>query len=493
MGPRRTEALVKNGSDVKAMPTGPASNSNPDPSTAIVGGRVVTESAVFDATILIDDHGKISGLVAPEVPVAAENTLEASELLIFPGGVDTHSHLNDPGLTASEDFLTGTSGAAAGGYTTVLEMPQTLPLVDSVETFTHKLETVAPKAVVDFGLYGALVPATCRDPAAIQEIAETGAIGLKAFICNTPEMPTVTESQLAMGMSNASRFGLPVAVHCESQAVIDFQTQRLQEDEAQDVHTVADAHPLEAEQEAVRAVLTVAEMSGGSLHLVHMSDPATVELATMAKLSGVDVSVETCPHYLTLTREDLKRVTVWGVCFPPLRTPAAVEGMWRALQLGLIDTLGSDHCAYTMDQKVTGDPWQVAPGINGIQLSLPVLIHGALQRRVPLNMVAKAFSASPARRFSLFPKKGDIRPGADADLVFVDPNGSITARAKDLFTRCPGTAYEGMTFGARVKRTMVRGATVYVDEGKPTIVADPGYGVFLHGESARARQREETT
>lgn len=458
---------------------------------AVVGGRIVTESAVFDATILIHD-GKIAGLMDPASPVSAQSVLDASGLLIFPGGVDTHSHLNDPGLTESEDFLTGTSGAAAGGYTTVLEMPQTIPLVDSVETFIQKLEAVSPKAVVDFGLYCALVPANCADAGALREIAEAGAIALKAFVCSTPEMPTVTESQLARGLSNASRFGLPVAVHCESQAVIDFERDRLQPAPSQDVNAVADSHPVEAEQEAVRSALAVARMSGGALHLVHMSDPSTVELATRAKLDRVDVSVETCPHYLTLTKDDLERAGGWGICFPPLRTAAAVEGLWRALRLGFIDSVGSDHCAYTLAQKVTADPWQVLPGINGIQLALPVLVHGALQRGVPLTWVAKVFSASPARRFSLYPQKGVVVPGADADLVFVDVGSSITARATELFTRCPGTVYEGMTFGARIRRTMVRGSTVYVDDGEPAIVAQPGSGRFLHGERARAKARSST-
>jgi allantoinase len=453
---------------------------------AVVGGSIVTESAVFDASVLIDESGTITGLVAPGVPVSADTTLDASGLLVFPGGVDTHTHLNDPGLTASEDFLTGTSGAAAGGTTTVLEMPQTLPLVDSVETLVHKLQTVGPKAVVDFGLYAALVPGNADDPGTLHKIAEAGAIALKSFVCDTPEMPTVTESQLARGMSNARRFGLPVAVHCESQAVIDVQTARIHREGAPDVYTLAETHPLEAERDSVRAVLAVAELSGGALHLVHMSDPSTVELASVAKLRGVDVSVETCPHYLTLTREDLKRIEGWGLCYPPLRTAEAVEGLWRAVELGFIDNIASDHCAYTLDQKATLDPWHVLPGITGIQHSLPVLIHGAMLRGVPLTAVARAFSTGPARRFSVHPRKGDIRPGADADLVFVDVESSVTARAEDLYTRCPGTAYEGMTFGARVRRTLVRGATVYLDDGEPTIVAEPGSGVFLHGEDMRS-------
>jgi allantoinase len=448
--------------------------------TAVIGGRVVTVLGIIAATILIDESGRIGGVVAPDIRVQAATTIDATGLLIFPGGVDAHTHFNDPGLTASEDFWTGTAGAAAGGYTTVLEMPQTIPLVDSAETFEHKLATVAPKAVVDFGLHCALVPANAEDPAALEAIAKAGAIGLKAFACDSPEMPTVNASQLAAGMRNARPHGLPVAVHCESQSVIDDRAERTSRNAATDCYATVGTHPLESELESVRDVLSVAEISGGKLHLVHLSDPSTVQLATDAKFSGADVSVETCPHYLTFTREDLRRVDGWGVCFPPFRTSVAVEGLWRALRTGAIDNVASDHCAYTIEQKVSDDPWKVLPGINGVQLALPVLIHGARQRSVPLPAVVRAFSAGPARRFGLWPRKGDIRTGADADLVFVDPSSSITARAGELFTRCPGTAYEGMTFGARVRRTMVRGTTVYLDEGEPTIVVKPGFGRFLH-------------
>jgi len=453
--------------------------------TAIAGGRLVTESAVFDATILVDDAGSVSGLVAPSGSVEAEETIDASGLLIFAGGVDSHTHFNDPGLTASEDFSTGTAGAAAGGYTTVLEMPQTQPLVDSVETFRHKLETVAPKAVVDFGLYGALVPGNAGDLDALRATADAGAIALKGFVCDTPEMPTLTEADLGTGFRNAREVELPVAVHCESQPVMDRATEELRRTGAPDAYAVAGSHPLEAEQEAVRMALAVAGENRGALHLVHMSDPSTVQLATQAKLAGVDVSVETCPHYLSLTRDVLRETGGWGLCFPPLRTSEAVDGLWSALAAGLIDNVGSDHCAYTLDQKVTHDPWEILPGINGVQVSLPVLVHEAMRRGVPLPAVARAFSAGPARRFSLAPRKGTIAPGSDADLVFVDPESSFTVRAAELFTRCPGTVYDGMTFDARVRRTMVRGRTVYLDDGAPTIAVDPGFGRFLEGNVMR--------
>jgi allantoinase len=453
---------------------------------AIMGGRIVTASAIFEATVTIDSTtGQIRSLDRDGKGVDADEVIDASGLLIMPGGIDTHSHLNDPGLTESEDFQTGTSAAAAGGYTTVLEMPQTQPLVDSVDTFIDKRQTVSPKAIVDFGLYSALVPDNCGDVEALDAIAQVGAIAMKGFICDTPEMTPLNESQLTQGMRNAIGTGLPIAVHCEFQPVIDRETARLRQEGAADAFDIAGCHPIEAEEESVRVALAAARASGGKLHLVHMSDPRTVRLATEARAAGVDVSIETCPHYLALTIDELHEVGGWGLCFPPLRSAASVEGLWRAVENGAIDAIGSDHCAYTLDQKVTSDPWDILPGINGMQMALPVLVDGALSRGVSLTAVARAFSTNPADRYGLGRVKGDIRVGADADLVFVDPEATMTVHADELFTRCPGTIYDGKTFKGRVRRTMVRGTTVYVDEGTPDVVVDPGFGRFLHGKVVR--------
>jgi allantoinase len=210
-----------------------------------------------------------------------------------------------------------------------------------------------------------------------------------------------------------------------------------------------------------------------------MSDPGTVAMIVAGRRNGLDVSIETCPHYLVLSREDLERIGVWGVCQPPLNRREAVEGMWQVLLAGHIDTIASDHCAYTWEEKNPADVWDIAPGINGIQLTLPVLVHEARRRGVPLDLVARLFSTNPARRFSLYPRKGAILPGSDADLAFVDPESSQTVEAAGLYTRCPGSAYDGMSLQARVVRTMVRGTTVYSDDGRPRIEVDPGYGRFL--------------
>ncbi|MBF4768779.1 allantoinase AllB [Nocardioides agariphilus] len=451
---------------------------------AVVGGTVVTENALFAATILVDESGRIASIQEPGARVDAESVIDASGLHVFPGGVDTHVHLNDPGLTASEDFYSGTSGAAAGGMTTVLEMPQTQPLVDSLELVLDKRDIVAPKAVVDFGLYCALVPALAQDPTALRAIVEAGAVGFKGFVCNTPEMPHLNEQQLMRGMSHLAGLGVPLAVHCESQALIDLNATRLPVgDLERSVYEAAEVRR-GAETAAVRMVLDLAKATGATIHLVHMSDPRSVEQISAAKRAGVKVFAETCPHYLILADEDLHTVSEWGVCNPPLTSQSAIEELWQLLEHGELDNVASDHCAYTYEEKKPGNPWDVAPGINTIQLMFPLMVASARERGLPLSLVARLLSSNPARQFGLYPRKGAIVPGADADLVVIDTQGSIQVDAQQLFTRCPGTAYDGRRIDARVRRTIVRGQVVYADDGEPRILAQPGYGELVTPQTA---------
>ena len=446
---------------------------------AVRGGTIVTEDACFAATILVDAAGKISSLQAPDTAFHAEAVIDATGRYVFPGGVDTHVHFNDPGLTLSEDFLSGTSGAAAGGMTTVLEMPQTVPLVESLDTFNTKRHTVAPKAVVDFSLYCALVPALCDDPASLEAIVEAGAVGFKAFVCDTPEMPHLNEQQLMRGMNHLQRLGVPLAVHCESQALIDLNATRLPlRNQDQSIYDTSKLRR-GAETAAVRMVLDLARATGATVHLVHISEPMSIEEINTAKRSGVRVFAETCPHYLILNEEDLRAVSEWGVCNPPLNARGAVEELWLALTRGEIDNVASDHCAYTHAEKVPDNPWKAAPGINTIQLMFPLMIDRALRREIPLSLIARLLSSSPARQFGLYPTKGAILPGSDADLVVVDTQDSIRVEADRLYSRCPGTAYQGREIGARVRQTIVRGTVVYDDEKEPQIVVSPGHGKYL--------------
>ncbi|HJW75147.1 MAG TPA: allantoinase AllB [Thermoleophilia bacterium] len=451
--------------------------------TAICGGQVVFEDGVGPATILIGEDGTIDAVSAVDEAPETDDVIDASGLHVFPGAVDPHTHLNDPGSTASEDFFSGTCGAAAGGVTTVVEMPQTVPIVIDRERFLEKQAIARQKAVVDFALWGALTADNVREGGSphLRDLAAEGAIAFKAFTSESPEQPRIADRLLAEAMREVTALGLLVGVHCEDQPLIDFYTATLLAEGRNDALVNPDSRPAVVEIEAVRRVLLLGELVGARLHLAHVSHPASFDLVREAKAQGADVTAETCAHYLKLTRDDVERVGSYAMCNPPLRDAGAREGLWSRLAGGYIDCIGSDHCAYTEEEKANPDFWQMPAGISGLQVMFPLVVGEAAEHGVGLPLLASAFSGNPARRFGLYPKKGAIRPGSDADLVFVDLDAPWQVRGAELFSKAPGTAYEGSIVKARVRRTLVRGRSVFVDpDGSGgRILVDPGFGAFL--------------
>jgi len=449
--------------------------------TSIVGATVIFDEGVHPATVVIAEDGTIEAVTRPGSVADGTETIDASGLHLFPGAVDPHTHLNDPGYTESEDFFTGTCGAAGGGVTTVIEMPQSIPIVINRERFLQKREIAEGKAIVDFALWGALTAENVGDGGhALRELADLGAIAFKAFTSESPEQPRLPDALLAEAMGLATELGLLVGVHCEDQPLIDYFTAKLKGEGRNDALVNADSRPPIVEIEAARRVILLAELVGARVHLAHVSHPETFRLVTEAKERGVDVTAETCAHFLSLSRDDVARVDSYGMCNPPLRDPEACEELWNFLAGGLIDCIGSDHCACTEEEKANPDYWQMPAGISGMQVMFPLIVGAAAGRGTDLSLIARMFSSAPARRFGLSSRKGSIRPGADADVVLVDMESSWQVRGADFFSKAPGTAYEGSTVRARVMRTLVRGRTVYRDEGAGgEILVEPGFGEFV--------------
>ena len=449
-------------------------------SIEVRGGHVVLESGVVRASIVIADDGLIEAVVSPEHQADASEVVDASGLYVFPGVIDPHSHLNDPGMTDSEDFYTGTCAAAAGGVTTVIEMPQTDPLVTNARRFSEKLAIARSKAVVDFALWGALTAENVSADGSpdLREMAEAGAVGFKGFTSDSVEQPRIPDELLAAGMREATSLGLPVAVHCEDETVVRHYVARLKREGRNDALINPDSRPLAAEVEAVRHVIALGDLTCVQLHVVHASHPRVFEIVRDAQWRGTRVTTETCPHYLALTRNDVARVGSLAMCNPPLRDAEAREGLWALLERGLVSIVASDHSPYTEEEKSNPDFWDIPAGINGMQVMVPFIIGEAVRRNVDLRLLATALSGTAARTFGLYPRKGVISPGSDADLVLVDIDSPWAVKGSNLFTKAPGTPYEGITLGARVRRTLVRGHTVYMDDSSLNgrILVSPGCG-----------------
>jgi allantoinase len=397
------------------------------------------------------EGGKIVA-IGPDLPGAAKE-IDARGLHVFPGLIDVHLHFNEPGRTEWEGAATGSRALAAGGGTLFFDMPlNSTPCTVNAEAFDRKRAALAESSITDFALWGGLIPGNVPEMA---ELADRGVVGFKAFLCDSglPEFPRADDQTLLDGLREAARLGLPVAVHAESQ--------ELTQGDRGNVKAFLASRPVLAELEAIQRATLLAGEAGAKLHIVHVSSGRAVALAAEARAQGVDVSIETCPHYLFFTEDDVERLGAVAKCAPPLRDAVEQDALWTQVLAGSVDIVASDHSPAPPSMK-SGDFAQAWGGIAGVQSTLPVLLdRGYHCRKLPLERIAALLSGEPARRFRIS-GKGSIAVGMDADLALVDVFGSVKLRPEHLMQRHPLTnPYLGSAFRGGVVRTIRRGETIF--------------------------------
>ena len=429
----------------------------------IRGGTVVTPEGTRQADITIE-NGVITA-VGDNVggggnPAAKE--IDARGLAVLPGVIDVHLHFNEPGRTEWEGAATGSRAFAAGGGTLYFDMPlNSTPCTLTARDVELKRQALEAASLTDFGLWGGLVPASIS---AMPEMAAAGVVGFKAFMSNSglPEFPRADDATLLEGMREAAQLKLPVAVHAESEELTAMLARRMTGRGARDFIR---SRPVVAELDAIQRALLFAEETGAALHIVHVSSGRGVAMAAAARARGVDVSIETCAHYLFFTEDDLERLGAVAKCAPPLRTAQEQERLWTELLRGHVDIVASDHSPAEPRLK-EGDFVSAWGGIAGVQSTLAVLLdRGHHQRRLPLERLVSLVAAEPARRFRIA-GKGSLAPGFDADLTLVDLAESFTLEADHLHQRHKTSPYVGRTFRGTVRRTIRRGETIFLD-GRP--------------------------
>ena len=426
------------------------------------GGTVVTDIDSRLADIGIQ-QGQIVA-IGRDLASSARETIDAAGLHIFPGLIDSHVHFNEPGRTQWEGIETGSRALAAGGGTMFFDMPLNShpPTIDAA-AFDNKLAAAQANSLVDFALWGGLIPGNLDK---LEELSERGVIGFKAFMSNSgiDDFPRSDDATLRAGMKRAAKLGKIVAVHAESEAITsELAAQKLAADKYS-VRDYLDSRPIHAELDAIERALQMAGETGCALHIVHVSCGAGVALIASAKKMGVDVSCETCPHYLVLTEEDILSIGALAKCAPPLRAQSAQDGLWQFLQAEQITTIGSDHSPSPVEMKSDRNFFKIWGGISSVQHTLPLLItEGHINRRVAVSLLARLFSASVRDRFDLPPAKGRIAIAADADLALVDLKQSFVVRAEDLLYRHRHSPYFGRKLTGKVVRTILRGQTVFKD------------------------------
>jgi allantoinase len=427
----------------------------------IRGGTVLTDTGMGQADVGVE-HGKIVDIGA-KIAGTARETIDATGLHILPGVIDAHVHFNEPGRTDWEGIETGSRAIAAGGGTLFFDMPLNAhpPTVDA-PSFREKEAAARQKSVVDFALWGGLVP---QNLDRLEELARCGVIGFKAFMCNSgiDDFDGVSDAVLREGMKRAAALKLPVAVHAESDSLTSRLTQEARAAGRTGIRDFLASRPVQAELEAIQRAIDLASETKCSLHIVHVSCATGVRLIADARKSGVDVTCETCPHYLALTDADLERIGPVAKCAPPLRAAEEQEALWRELLAGNILTVGSDHSPSPPAMKESADFFRVWGGISGAQHLLPLLLTvGHFERKADLKLLLSFFSTNVAQRFRL-PRKGHIATGFDADLALVNLAENFEVRREDLHYRHRQSPYVGWHLHGAVKKTLVRGRTIFQD------------------------------
>lgn len=424
-------------------------------------GTLVTTEGVVPGDIALAE-GRIVAL-GPALEGTAREGLDASSLHVFPGVIDAHLHFNEPGRAEWEGFATGTRALAAGGTTLYFDMPLNAspPTVDAA-AFDAKLAAARASSLVDFGLWGGIVPGNLEH---LDELAARGVVGFKAFMSNSgiEDFPACDDLTLYEGMARAARLRRIVAVHAESEALTGALAARARAEGRIGVRDFLDSRPVVAELEAISRAILFAHETGCALHIVHVSSGRGVALVAEARARGVDVTCETCPHYLVLTEEDVERIGALAKCAPPLRSQEEQGALWQQVEAGNVEFIASDHSPAPAAMKQDADFFKVWGGIAGCQHLLGLMLEaGHRARMLPLPTLGGLLAANPARRFAIR-GKGQIAVGYDADLTLVDLNSMTAVTAESLHYRHRHSPYVGRTLRGRVVRTLVRGQTAYHD------------------------------
>lgn len=443
-------------------------------------GRIVTSNEDFIGDIAID-NGTIVQISQGDSVFYGKETVDCKDKFILPGLIDLHVHFNDPGVTYREDFLTGTSAAAAGGVTLVADMPLAgNPVTTSVEALEKKKQIAREKAVVDYAIWAGLVDDNCDD---LESMHAHGAYGFKAFTCFAGnDYNMATDDIILKGFHKAKEYNTFVGIHCEEDSLINALKIDSTLKEHSEIEAFLHSHGPETETISVEKMISLAETTGGHLHICHASLPETVMKVDKARYNGVHVTVETCPQYLLFTEDDLKCIGGPLKCTPPVRDRTAVTEMWKLLELGMIDFLVSDHSPATIEEKDNNQQFsKIWGGINGVQFLFPLLYtEGVVRRNFPLKKLVELCSSSPAKFIGLYPERGELQKGCEATFIIFDPSKTSTITEKNLLTKNKQSPYLGMKVQGIVESTWIQGKKVCQTENEiPEIIATPGSGRFL--------------
>lgn len=440
----------------------------------IKNGTLVSAAESFKANLYIKE-GKIAAISDQDLGGTAERETNAAGKYILPGLIDIHVHSRDPGPTYKEDFFTSTQAAAAGGITTIFDMPNTTPPTRNVESFRRQAANLASKAHVDFGIWGICLGHL--NQADLPKLREAGVIGFKyfwgyainkdTFQLSYNYQPGMDEAVIAPFsdgevyeiFQTVAKTGGVLAIHGENSSLIQTLTRQVQATGRNDYDALLKGRPNLAEEVTVQMGLSFSRASGAKLHVLHVTTAEAVERIRQAIAEGAPVSAETCPHYLFLSNKDYPKVGPVMKIYPPIKYEKDQERLWQGIADGTITIISSDHAPHTPEEK-DGDLWSIPAGMPGTETMVPLMLNAVNDGRLSLQKLAALLAENPAKRFGIYPQKGSLEIGTDADLTIVDMDKETRIEAAKLHSKSKITAYDGWKIKGVPVETIVRGETV---------------------------------
>ena len=422
----------------------------------IKNGTLATPEATLKANVGVKG-GQIAAIASG--PLDGEKVIDAKGLHVLPGLIDGHVHFRDPGLTYKEDFATGSQAAAAGGICTIIDMPNTKPPLSTAEAFREKASLGESKSCVDFGVVAVVVQDNVDR---IPELATTGILGYKIFMGETVgAIPAPDDGAMLEAFGLIAKTGLRVGFHAENNQIMQHLIKRFKAQGRTDALAHLESRPEISEADAIQKVILFAQSTGAKVHIYHMSSRKGMELVATGKGAGVDVTAETGPHYLLLDGpSDMPRLKAMLKMNPPVRGKEHGAALFKGLLDGSVDMIATDHSPHTLEEKLKENIWEAIPGFCGVETSVPLMLTQVNAGRLTLNQYVQVASENPARVWGMYPKKGRLAVGSDADFTLVDMKQEGVIRSERLHSRSQVSPFDGYKVKGLPVYTIVRGNVV---------------------------------
>lgn len=435
----------------------------------IINAKILTQQGQIDGCITVKD-GKIEAISSSPLG-NSEQTLDAGGRTVLPGFIDQHVHFMDPGENEREDFIHGTSAAAMAGVTTVIEHTHSHP-IRTVEDFERKKNYVEQRALVDFGFAAHVWPGQYGE---LAKLWQKGIAYFKMFTCTTHGVPGQNSADLYGAFANIASFGGKVLIHCEDEALTAENEKVLKRNHRNDGYVIKEWRSKAAEAVSVANVCFIAKETGAQVTIAHLSHPKVVRLVQQAKASGAKLRAEICPQYLFFEEDGLAANGSFGKFTPPARSAQESQELMELVKNGELDILASDHAPSTKAHKTGGTIWTTPFGLPGIDTTSAVMLTAVNQNKLSLERLVQIYAENPAKALGLYPKKGSISVGADADLVLVDLEKRWTIEDDLIFSKAKWSPFTGFECIGKPVMTLLRGQIIMC-EGK--LLGKPGDGQF---------------